>query len=312
MCRMQSANTVLMVQPDSFGFDEQTARTNVFQHKPKSSELDIQAQAMDEFNSVVMMLQQHDINIIIAKNDDSQVIKPNAIFPNNWLSTWPDGKVYLYPMATASRRVERNMDSIALLEKSCVVSAISDISQSEAQEKFLESTGVLIFDHKNKIAYGCISSRCDEELFRKHTAELEYEPIIFHAYDRSGMPIYHTNILLGIQTSTAVVCSMLISNDSERETVITSLKNTNHDVIDITPSQMKDFCSNILELQNKHGEKFLIMSSTSREVFTQDEINRLSKDKQLLVCDIKTIENIGGGGVRCMLAEIFLPPKPNL
>jgi hypothetical protein len=309
MCRMQSTNTVLMVKPDSFGFDELTARTNVFQHKPESSGLDIQAKAMDEFNSVVQLLQDHDINVIIAKNDDSVVVKPNAIFPNNWLSTWPDGHVYLYPMATTSRRVERNPDNITLLENSFLVTDITDISPTEAQEKYLESTGVLIFDHRNKIAYGCISSRCDEELFRKHCTEIDYQPITFHAYDQTGMPIYHTNILLGIQTSTAVVCSSLVSTDTDREHIVSTLTHTNHDVIDITLSQMRDFCANILELRNNHGKRFLIMSSTSRQAFTENQIKRLTVDKQLLVCDISTIENVGGGGVRCMLAEIFLPDK---
>lgn len=309
MCRSQSANTVLMVQPDSFGFDEQTARTNVFQHKPNAAQLDIKLKATNEFNSVVSLLQQHDITVIIAKNDDSKVSKPDAVFPNNWLSTWPSGEVFLYPMATASRRVERNSETVAQLEKTFQISKIIDISQTENEGKYLESTGVLIFDHSNKIAYGCMSNRCDESLFRSHTKELGYTAIVFRAYDESGTPIYHTNIMLGIQTTTAIICSSLIQDKDKRAVAISLLTKNGHDVVEITNDQMKSFCANVLELQNKHDEKFLIMSDTAHAAFTSEQLERLSIDKKILVTSIKTIESVGGGGIRCMLAEIFLPSK---
>lgn len=298
-----------MVQPDSFGFDEQTARTNVFQHKSNATRVDTQLRATNEFNSVARLLKEHDIIVIIAKNDDSKISKPSAIFPNNWLSTWPDGTVFLYPMATASRRVERSSETIALLEKSFQISKVTDISSSENEAKYLESTGTIIFDHCNKIAYACISNRCDENLFRSHAKELGYSPIVFHTYDESGVPIYHTNVILGIQTSTAIICSSLIQDNIERDIVLASLTKTGHDVIDITNDQMKSFCANVLELQNKQGEKFLIMSDNAHMALTDQQLERLSKDKKILTADIKTIENVGGGGIRCMLAEIFLPAK---
>lgn len=303
---MQSASAVLMVEPLGFGFDEQTAQTNSFQAELPLSPGVIRARAMSEFQAMVDGLQSHGILVQVHRDTDSRG-KPNAVFPNNWLSTWPDGTTYLYPMATESRRVERNKEAINELAGKFEVSKVIDLSEAEQYGRYLESTGVIIFDHLYKIMHGCISKRCNEQLFIKHAAGLGYKPVVFHAYDMLGIPIYHTNVMMGIQTSTAVICSEAITDAEERSGVLSSLEQSGRQVIEITHAQMAAFCGNVLELQNGHGERFLALSQSAYDNFTEDQRNLLAKDKTLLPFAIPTIETIGGGSVRCMLAEIFLP-----
>jgi hypothetical protein len=305
MSNNRLARAVLMVRPTSFGFDEQTAKTNAFQNKPTISTLEIRNRANDEFQRVVATLSSHGIEVI-SFEDDAIPAKPNAVFPNNWMSTWSNGRIFLYPMATESRRIERNSAIIQSLKHYFQVSEVIDLSGSEKDGHFLESTGVMIFDHAHKIVYGCISVRCDETLLNKHAKALGYTPVIFHAYTEDGIAIYHTNILMGVQTSTAVVCLEAVRDLKERERLVRSLEATGHDIIDISYTQMSSFCANILELRNQDNERFLALSRSAYDNFTPSQRERLSKDKTLLPIDIPTIEAIGGGSVRCMLAEIFL------
>lgn len=294
-----------MVRPTSFGFDEQTAESNAFQNKLTADIGEIRQRAGIEFQRAVDTLSGHGIEVM-AFEDSTVPPKPNAVFPNNWLSTWADGRIFLYPMATESRRVERNPAVIDSLKEYFKVSSVTDLSSSENDGRFLESTGVMIFDHVHKIVYGCVSLRCDADLFANHAKSLGYKPVIFHAYDKNGVVIYHTNVLMGIQTSTAVVCLDAITDSQERETLVRSLAETGHDVVDISHAQMNAFCGNVLELENNRGERFLALSQTAFDNFTPSQRDRLSKDKTLLPLNIPTIETIGGGSVRCMLAEIFL------
>lgn len=299
------ARAVLMVRPTSFGFDSQTAASNAFQNKPTESREEIVARADAEFQRAVDTLSARGIEVMVFE-DDATPAKPNAVFPNNWLSTWPDGRVYLYPMATESRRIERSPAVLDSLKKYFHVSDVIDLTGSEHDGKFLESTGVMIFDHAHKIVYGCVSVRCDAELFRQHAAELGYTSMLFHAYDENGVAIYHTNVLMGVQESTAVVCLDAITDTAERAALVQLLESTGHTVVDITHAQMNSFCGNVLELQNQNGERFLALSQTAYDNFTPEQRAQLSHDKTLLPLAIPTIETIGGGSVRCMLAEIFL------
>lgn len=302
----QSAPAVLMVRPRSFGFDEQTARTNAFQNEAVLPQPEVLRRANDEFNRMVDSLRAHDIYVHVYEDADP-LPKPNAVFPNNWFSTWPDGKLFLYPMATESRRVERSQIAIDDLANHLRIEEIKDLSAAEAQHKYLESTGVLIFDHIAKVVYGCISERCNEQLFNEHAQLLGYEPVLFHAYDEAGTAIYHTNVMMGVQTSTVVICSESI-NASERPAVLARLKATGRTVVEISFAQMSAFCGNVLELRNNKGELFLAMSQSAFDNFTPEQRSALGEDKTLLPSAIPTIETIGGGSVRCMLGEIFLPP----
>jgi len=303
--KRQSTDTLLMVQPVSFGFDSQTAQTNTFQNKLSLTPGEITRRALAEFDSFVERLRQHDIEVAVFR-DEPLPPKPNAVFPNNWLSTWPDGRLFLYPMATESRRIERSQKLLHDLAESFQVTDTIDLSDEEASHHYLESTGVMVFDHISKLVYGCISPRCNDDLFEKHATELGYRPISFDAYVE-GVAIYHTNVLMGVQTSTAVVCLEAIIDPVQRKIVKDSLEKTGHEIVAITLDQMSRFCGNVLEVRNKQGSKFLILSQTAYDAFTKEQRRILGRDKTLLPMAIPTSEAVGGGSARCMIAEIFLP-----
>ncbi len=294
-----------MVVPTTFGFDEQTAKTNTFQHHLQSSPYRIRVAAMAEFEAYVAALRAHDIAVHVFTDTDD-AYKPNAIFPNNWLSTWPDGTIYTYPMATASRRAERSEAALDLLRDNFKVPRVVDLSASEQHGRHLEGTGAIVFDHANRIGYACLSARCDESLFTEHMQALGYTPWLFHATDKHDTPIYHTNVLLNIQEHTVVVCSDSI-HDRHRAELLTSLGNGGRQIIDISYAQMLKFCGNVLGVKNIIGEPFIILSRTAYDVFTPAQRRVLATSGTLLPVAIPTIETIGGGSARCMLAEIFLP-----
>lgn len=296
-----------MIRPRHFGYDEQTARTNVFQHEPDVSSGTVEQRAMAEFQSLVSKLIEHDIEVLVME-DTPTPPKPNAVFPNNWFATFPDGQVCLYPMATPSRRVERRPEILNGLAKRYHLATMHDLSPGEEHSQFLEGTGAIVFDHVHRKAYACISARCHETLFKSHVADLGYEPVIFHAYDQDK-PIYHTNVLLGIQSTTAVLCTQAIIDPAERARVLESLRTTGHEVVDISFPQLEQYCGNVLEVRNKAGQLFLVMSASALANFTPEQISVLSHDKMLLSSDLSAIQEVGGGSARCMLAEIFLPKK---
>ncbi len=308
MKQTQTATAVFMVEPTTFGFDEQTAVTNTFQHKTNTPQEALAKAAAKEFEAVVDVLRAHNIEVIIFR-DTVAPPKPNAVFPNNWLSTWPDGRVYLYPMATASRRIERSKAALDMLGQSFKITEIIDISGKEQQGRFLESTGAIVFDHPNKIAYACVSPRCEEQLFTDHVQQLGYKPLPFHAFNKEGAPIYHTNVELAIQNTTAVVCLDAVTDPAERQLVIENLEKTNHTVIPISFAQVDAYCANVIEVQNKDGQAFLLLSQSAYDAFTPEQRRILAQDKTLLPVALPTIQKIGGGSARCMVAEIFLPRK---
>jgi len=304
----QSTPAVLMVRPTSFGFNEQTALTNAFQNHTDLSADAVHTRANQEFTDMLVRLRGKGVHVTVFEDADTQP-KPDAVFPNNWFSTWNDGHVYFYPMATESRRAERSYAAVQALARDFKITETTDISLAETYGIALESTGVMIFDHINEIVYGCISPRCDASLFTSHALELGYRPVLFHAYGQNGTAVYHTNVLMGIQTTTAVICAEAITNEAERLLVLSTLKNTGHEVVEISQAQMSAFCGNVLELQSVDGELFLAMSQTAYDHFTDEQRVALSADKMPLAFAVPTIETIGGGSVRCMLGENFLPKK---
>lgn len=296
-----------MVYPSTFGFNEQTAVTNAFQQKIEADADDITSKACREFDGFVEKLRSKGIHVTVFR-DSLNPPKPDAVFPNNWISTWTDGGIYLYPMATESRRRERNQLVVDQLDQDFTVGKVVDLSGEEEKGMYLEGTGVLVFDHPNKLAYGVISPRCSEELFKNHVTQLGYKPVLFSAVDAKGQPVYHTNVVMGVQSTTAVICGEAIKDEAEREHVLSKLRQ-HQAVVDITLDQMNNFCGNVIEAQNDQGKLFLIMSRTAHDNFSPEQRDILSEDKELLPVDIPTIETIGGGSARCMVAEVFLPFK---
>jgi hypothetical protein len=294
-----------MIEPNTFGFDEQTAMDNTFQHHLSESEAAVRVAATKEWKSLVAALREFGVEVL-AHSETDGVPRPNGVFPNNWISTWPDGRVVLYPMATESRRVERTRGVLDALRERFDVREVTDLTGSEDGGKFLESTGAMVFDHINKVAYACESVRCDGKLFERHVTELGYEPVLFQAFDAHGAPIYHTNVMMGVQSGTAVVCLRAVRAAQRRE-LVKSLERTGHEVIDIDYEQLDVYCGNVIELQNADGEQCLLLSKSAYQAFTPAQRKVLGRGRTLLPVAVPTIQAIGGGSVRCMVAEVFLP-----
>ena len=307
---MQTTNTVLMIEPVAFGYNAQTAENNYFQINSENE--NTQLKALAEFNAFVEKLRSHGINVIVVK-DTLEPHTPDSIFPNNWVNFSPEGRVVLYPMFAPNRRDERRMDIIEKLKnEGFEVKEIVDFTQHEKENKFLEGTGSIIFDQDNKIAYGSVSVRLDEDLFREFCTKIGFKPIVFHSYqtiDQKRMPIYHTNVMMCLADKFAVICLDCIDDETERKQVVETIEKSGKEIIAITEEQMHNFAGNMLQLHNDKGEKFLIMSQTAYSSLTQEQIKNIEKYSQIISSDLRTIEINGGGGARCMLAEVFLPKK---
>ncbi|RNA60645.1 amidinotransferase [Chryseobacterium nematophagum] len=305
---MQTTDTVLMIEPIAFGYNAETAKNNYFQVEQKGS--DVQEKALKEFNAFVEKLRNKGIDVITIK-DTLQPHTPDSIFPNNWVSFHKDGKVVLYPMFAHNRRVERRNDILETIKsKGFTIKDIDDWSSSEANEKFLEGTGSMIFDHDHKIAYGSVSLRLDESLFREFCEKYGFRPIVFHSFqtvDGDRLAIYHTNVMMCVADKFVVICLDCIDDMLERNNVIETIKNSGKEIIEITEDQMQQFAGNMLQVQNKEGEKFLVMSETAYKSLQTDQVSAIEKYCEIIHADLNTIEVNGGGSARCMIAEIFLP-----
>ncbi|WP_312341940.1 citrulline utilization hydrolase CtlX [Chryseobacterium binzhouense] len=307
---MQTTDTVLMIEPIAFGYNAETAENNYFQVEQK--EADIQSKALAEFKVFVEKLKNRGINVITIK-DTLDPHTPDSIFPNNWVSFHRDGKVVLYPMFASNRRVERREDIIETIkQKGFEVSELDDWSLPETQGHFLEGTGSMIFDHDNRIAYGSVSLRLDENLFREFCAKYGFKPVVFHSFQTVGnerLPIYHTNVMMCVADRFVVICLNCIDDEIERNMVAETIKNSGKEIIEISEKQMQQFAGNMLQVQNTDGKKFLIMSQTAYQSLEQNQIENIEKYCEIIYSDLNTIEVNGGGSARCMLAEIFLPKR---
>jgi hypothetical protein len=305
---MQTAKTVLMVEPIAFGYNSQTAENNYFQKEQK--ETDIQEKALQEFNNFAAKLREKGINVITVK-DTLNPHSPDSIFPNNWVSFHEDGTVALYPMFALNRRVERRPEILERLkDEGFKINTVEDFSPFENEEKYLEGTGSMIFDHDYKIAYGSVSLRLDEELFRNFCAKFGFTPIVFHSYQNVGdqrLPIYHTNVMMCVAEQFVVICLDCIDDEMEREKVQEVIKSSNKELIEISEDQLQQFAGNMLQVQNEEGDKFLVMSETAYKSLTKEQVERIENYCGIIYADLNTIETNGGGSARCMLAEVFLP-----
>ncbi len=299
-----------MIEPIAFGYNAETAENNYFQVEQK--EADIQSKALVEFKVFVEKLKNKGINVITIK-DTIDPHTPDSIFPNNWVSFHRDGKVVLYPMFASNRRVERREDIIETIkQKGFEVSELDDWSLPETQGHFLEGTGSMIFDHDNKIAYGSVSLRLDENLFREFCAKYGFKPVVFHSFQTVGnerLPIYHTNVMMCVADRFVVICLNCIDDEIERDMVAETIKKSGKEIIEISEKQMQQFAGNMLQVQNTDGKKFLIMSQTAYQSLEQNQIENIEKYCEIIYSDLNTIEVNGGGSARCMLAEIFLPKR---
>jgi len=305
---MQTTDTVLMIEPVAFGYNAETAENNYFQVEQKGA--DIQSKALAEFKIFVEKLESKGINVITVK-DTIDPHTPDSIFPNNWVSFHNDGKLVLYPMFASNRRVERREDIIeSIKNQGFEVAEIDDWSLPEFQGHYLEGTGSMIFDHDNKIAYGSVSLRLDENLFREFCAKYDFTPVVFHSFQTVGeerLPIYHTNVMMCVADQFVVICLNCIDNETERKNVVETIKNSGKEIIEISEVQMQKFAGNMLQVQNKDGEKFLVMSQTAYQSLNPEQISNIEKYCEIIYSDLNTIEVNGGGSARCMLAEVFLP-----
>lgn len=304
----QITDTLLMVRPLHFCMNEETATSNYFQKQSDEHPESILQKAQTEFDAFVKVLRDAGVNVIVVK-DRADVVTPDSIFPNNWISFHENGDVALYPMCAENRRLERRDDIIEQVAKAGFqVERIIDLSEAEEQGAFLEGTGSIILDRENSLAYCALSPRSDEELFREFCEIFGYRPVIFNAFQTVGdqrLPIYHTNVLLTIGESFAVLCADSIDDETERNKVIRSLQRTEKEIILITEKQMRAFAGNMLQVCNAEGDRYLIMSSTAYGSLEKDQLERLKVHTEILTVDIPTIEQLGGGSARCMLAEVF-------
>ncbi len=299
---MQSTSHIFMIRPASFGFNEETAATNAFQQRTEVYNLNELARA--EFDNAVKILRTAGVDVIVFK-DTTPPAKPDAIFPNNWISLHEDGTAVLYPMCTPNRRSERRLDIIEQLCDKYDVKRIVDLSYKEQSNRFLEGTGSVVFDHINKVAYACLSPRTNKELFEKLCLVLDYEDITFHAQDKREQEIYHTNVMMCIAEKFAVICLDSIRNASERNYILSKLKTCNLEVIDISFSQMENFAGNMLGLKSQEGNHLIALSQNAFDSLSKAQKDVMARHCRFVPLAIPTIEMTGGGSARCMIAEVF-------
>ncbi len=308
---MQCANTVLMVRPAAFSYNEQTAGNNSFQEK--GYEQNAQVNALREFDDYVKLLTEAGVDVIVAE-DTPEPHTPDSIFPNNWFSTHSaeelgsgGSTLVLYPMNAPNRRLERDKNVLKTLsETQRNFRQIIDLTHFENEGKFLEGTGSLILDRKNKIAFCCASPRTHEEVLDEWADLTEYEYFLFDATDEDGTPIYHTNVMMCIGVRYAFICLDAISNLEQRERLIEILEENDKEIMEITFEQMHNFAGNMLVVANKNGELVLVLSAKAKASLTDEQTEKLNKHYRTIVSpDLDYIEKNGGGSARCMLAEIF-------
>ena len=236
---MQTTSSILMVRPSTFGFNAETAASNAFQSQIAGASSDqIKEKALLEFDNFVAMLQQKNIHVVVIE-DTAAPEKPDAIFPNNWITLHRNGTIALYPMHAINRRFERRQEIVDKLSQDFEVKNLVDFSHHENSNQYLEGTGSMILDHENRLAYACLSPRTDQNLLQEFCQEFQFEPVVFHAYDHSGGLVYHTNVILCIGHQFAVLCTSTIRDEQERKKVIETLTCTGHEIIDITSEQLR-------------------------------------------------------------------------
>lgn len=298
----QNAHQLLMIRPVNFGFNAETAVNNAFQ---KNIAGNIQQKALQEFDAFVDVLRNNKVDVTVIE-DTTDPSTPDSIFPNNWISFHEDGRLFLYPMFAPNRRQERKAHVLDAIKSRFAVSEVVDLGKYEAENIFLEGTGSMVLDRENRIAYACLSPRTDEKLLNEFCRLLGYSPVTFTSTDGEGTAIYHTNVMLCIAKTFAVICLASIPDAEERKTVVSSLQDTNKEIVDITLDQLNHFAGNMLQVRDVTGDLLLVMSTQAYTSLTTLQIEALEKHNRIIHSSLDTIETAGGGSARCMMAEVFL------
>jgi hypothetical protein len=303
----QSTDSVLMIRPGRFYPNPETAADNAFQHDANRGSDALGLVARKEFDAAVQTLHTAEVNVHVFE-DTAEPEKPDAVFPNNWMSTHHDGRIAFFPMYSRLRRRERRQDIVEELRKHYRVTQVIDYSVFEDEGCYLEGTGSLVFDHLNKIAYVSLSNRSNPKVIQRFADDFSYEPVTFTSIGSNGQPIYHTNVMMCIGTDFAMVGLDMIPNKVERQEVRARLEKTGKEIVELSADQMANFAGNAIELQNKSGEKLLVLSSRAARALTEEQRKTLTRYARLLPLELPTIE-LGGGSARCMIATIHLPPR---
>ena len=300
----QSTNSVLMIRPSRFYPNPETAADNAFQ-RDANRDLDALTRlARNEFDAAVQTLRTAEVNVHVFE-DTAEPEKPDAVFPNNWMSTHHDGRIALFPMYSPLRRRERRQDIVEELCKRYRVTEVIDYSAFEGEGCCLEGTGSLVFDHMNKIAYVSLSNRSDPKVIQRFADDFSYKPVTFTSIGSNGRPIYHTNVMMCIGTAFAMVGLEMIPNKAERQQVHAHLEKTGKAIVELSVDQVANFAGNAIELHNEDGEKLLVLSTRAARALTEDQHQRLSRYARLMPLELPIIE-LGGGSARCMIATIHL------
>jgi len=309
----QTTNTILMVRPVAFRMNEQTAVNNYYQKVidnllPNT----VNTKAQEEFDAYVEKLKAVGINVIVIQ-DTLEPDTPDSIFPNNWISFHQSGDVALYPMFAENRRLERREDVLTQLEEhGFVIENVVDYTEAEQEGVFLEGTGSLVLDRSNEKAYCALSPRADEDLFIEFCEDFEYTPVVFNAFQTVNgerKAIYHTNVMMCVAETFAVICADCIDDKKERKAVLENLREDGKEIILITEEQVNQFAGNMLQVRGANDTLYLIMSQAARNVLTPKQVEMIERHCAILSSSLDTIEVCGGGSARCMMAEVFLPKK---
>jgi hypothetical protein len=300
---MPLTSNILMIRPVRFGYNVQTAVNNAFQ--VKGNQENVQAEALKEFDDFVQILTENGINVLVV-NDTEEPHTPDSIFPNNWLSFHENGSIVHYPMFAENRRQERKDTVIKAVADHFNLRQTLDLSGYEQHNMFLEGTGSMVLDRDNKLVYACLSPRTNETVLAEFCKKAYCQSIVFTAKDQLGQAIYHTNVMMCIADQYVVICLDAITDESEKKMVTDSFENTGKKVITISFEQMNHFAGNMLQLVNKNGQKFLVMSTQAFQSLSPAQIALLESFNPILHSNLQTIETNGGGSARCMMAEVFL------
>lgn len=303
---MQTTSHLLMIKPVAFDFNAETAVNNAFQQEGSNENAQQKAEA--EFDGFVKKLSAAGVDVTVVQ-DTPVPHTPDSIFPNNWISFHQDGSIVLYPMYAANRRAERKQHVLDTIAAKFEVKQQIDFTSKENEDLFLEGTGSMVLDREKKIAYACLSPRTDKTVFEEWCNQMSYTPCSFYSVDENGGEIYHTNVMMCVADQYVVICLDSIRDTTERDNVFDTITDSGKKIIEISYNQMNRFAGNMLQVENKSGQRYLVMSSQAYNALTPEQVKELESYNPIIHSDLTTIETNGGGSARCMMAEVFLRLK---
>lgn len=302
----QAPASIIMIRPHHFQPNPQTAEDNSFQaHEWDLEQQELAKLAYQQMSTAVSMLEKEGIKVHLFEDESQQT--PDSVFPNNWFSTHAGGYVGMYPMYAKNRRLERRQDIIELLKQEYIVQEVVDYSGLEHDELYLEGTGSMVLDHIERIAYATESYRTSPVALERFCAHFNYEPMIFRAEDETGVPVYHTNVLMCIATEFALIGDSMMTCEVRRKEVLTRLSRSGRQIVSLSEAQVNQFLGNAIELTGQSG-RILVVSKTAFEVLTAEQKTLIEKSCKILPIDVSAIE-LAGGSIRCMIAGVHLSKR---